>query len=260
MRVADEGRTRPIRDEAGRTLRGLAPLLEGVARVLSVAGLAVGLGVPGTSPLEAQDLADYDYENLGFRGVSFEGGYLWATRIDPTPTYGVRMDMGYLGPGLRIVSGLTYWSSELKEQEVSRFESQLAELIRRETNPGGVLPIVDLGAIKWSDIVLSMDGHMVWRVPFGILTTLGLGGSAHILNGEGAAIDQTFVEDLLDSVVAGVNVHGGFELVRGERWRLYSTMRYEILADLRYWNLRGGIQIMTGSSAPGEVTAPGGGG
>ena len=62
-----------------------------------------------------------------------------------------------------------------------------------------------------SDVVMSLDAQVVWRVPYGLLTYAGVGASAHVLNGGGPAVDGTFVEDLLDSVTAGFNLHGGLE-------------------------------------------------
>lgn len=67
----------------------------------------------------AQDLADLDYEYLSFRGFGFDAGYLWPTRLDPTYSLGMRIDMGYAGPGLRIVPHATYWSSSLVGSEVA---------------------------------------------------------------------------------------------------------------------------------------------
>ena len=76
-----------------------------------------------------QNLADFDYEYLSFRGFSLEGGYLWPTRVDPTYSVGIRMDLGYLGPGLRIVPGISYWSSTMKEGEVADLERKIRDLV-----------------------------------------------------------------------------------------------------------------------------------
>jgi hypothetical protein len=198
---------------------------------------------------EAQDLADFDYENLSFRGVGLEWGYLFPTRVESTQSVGLRMDMGYLGPGLRIVPSVTYWSSRFKRGEVQELEDQVGSLIADQTE--GPVPPVDLGVIDWSDVVLSLDAHAVWRVPYGVLTFAGLGVSAHILNGDGAAITGTFVEDLLDSVTAGFNLHAGLEYPM-DRFRPYAAGRYEIQGDLQYFEIRLGGQVMFGPSAPGE--------
>jgi hypothetical protein len=115
---------------------------------------------------------------------------------------------------------------------------------------------VDLGQIDWTDIALSLDGHFVWSVPFDMLTYLGLGVSGHLVNGDGAVINDTFVEDLLDSVSAGLNVHWGLEWPIHHNFRFYGLSRYELQEDLRYLELRVGGQFMFGSPAPGEEGSP----
>jgi hypothetical protein len=141
----------------------------------------------------------------------------------------------------------------MKDGEVRALEVRLNELVDAQT-PGGALPSdVDLGSIDWSDLVLGVDGHIVWSVPFGLLTYVGAGAAAHIMNGDGAAVNGTFIEDLLDTVTAGFNLHTGLELPLNDDLRIYGTLRYELLGDLRYGEVRIGTQFMFGSPAPGEV-------
>jgi hypothetical protein len=223
--------------------------LTGVTKLVLAWLVVTGLPAPGT--VSAQDLADFDYENLSFRGVGVEWGYLVPSRVDATQSIGLRMDLGYLGPGVRILPGFSYWSSTFKDREVSELEDRVASLVADQI--GGPPPPVDLGVINWSDIVLSLDAQVVWRVPFDALTFAGLGGAVHLLDGDGEAINGTFVEDLLDSVTAGVNIHAGVEYPVAQRLRLTGQGRYEVLGDLQYFEIRLGGQIMTGSPAPGEV-------
>ncbi len=171
-------------------------------------------GVVGTSvaPCEAraQDLADYDYENLSFRGISFDLGYLYADKVENTRTLGVRFDLGFLGPGFRIMPGVTYWESSLAQTEVGQFQTRLGTLT---ADQGGTVPAggFDLGDIDRKDIVVGLDGHYVWAVPLNLFFSTGVGLSVHFLNGSGPSIDGTFVEDLLDSVSAGFNHHAALE-------------------------------------------------
>ncbi|MCG6955624.1 MAG: hypothetical protein LJF04_06495 [Gemmatimonadetes bacterium] len=209
---------------------------------------AIAFGVTGKGAA-AQDLADFDYVNLSFRGVGVEWGYLFPTRVEPTQSVGVRVDMGYLGPGVRVVPSLTYWSSRFKRSEVAKLEDRVADLVVTQT---GERPQVDLGEIDWSDVALALDAQVVWRVPYDMLTFAGLGAAAHILNGRGTAINGTFVEDLLDSVTAGFNLHAGLEYPATDRVRFYGQGRYEVLGDLQYFQLRFGAELMWGRSAPGE--------
>jgi opacity protein-like surface antigen len=88
-----------------------------------------------------------------------------------------------------------------------------------------------------------------------VLTFAGAGASAHLLNGDGAAINGTFVEDLLDSVTAGFNLHAGLEYPVTDRFRVYGQGRYEVLGDLQYVQVRTGLQFMIGGPAPGEERA-----
>jgi hypothetical protein len=218
----------------------------------AAAGLAL-LGGGWSGPVAAQELADFDYENLAFRGLGAEVGRIWPTRVDPTTSYGVRMDLGYLGPGLRVTPSITYWSSRMRRSEVRELEQRVEELVDREAPPGAPPASVSLGTIDWSDLVLSLDAHVVWRVPFGMLTFAGAGASAHVLNGGGEAVEGTFIEDLLDTVTAGANVHLGLEYPVGGRFRLYGLSRLEMAETFQYLELRFGGQLMFGSAAPGEV-------
>ena len=101
----------------------------------------------------SQELADLDYDNLSFRGVGIEWGKLYPTRVDRTESYGIRIDLGYLGPGLRIVPGVTYWSSPLTTREMVKLEERVATLVQSQT--GGPRPAVDLGVIEWTDVSIS---------------------------------------------------------------------------------------------------------
>ena len=224
------------------------------AFVLATAILA---GPALTAPAVAQDVADFDYEHLSFRGIGFEGGYLPAYGVDgvrgETQTWGLRFDLGYLGPGLRISPSVTYWSSELESGEVSRIETRIEQLIARELGRYGSDAEVELGRIEWSDLVVGVDSHVVWNIPFGWLSFMGLGASVHVLDGQGEAINGTFIEDLLDTVHPGINVHAGLEYPLWPWARLYWQGRYELTDDLRYFNVRGGLQLMFGGVAAGEM-------
>lgn len=197
-----------------------------------------------------QDLADLDYEHLAFRGFGFDWGYLWPTRVERTSSVAVRVDMGYAGPGLRIVPSVTYWSSPLQRGEIAELEDRIGSLIAEQT--GGPAPALDLGPIEWRDIAIGVDAHVVWDSLFDVLTYGGLGVTAHVLDGDGAAIAGTFIDDLLDSVTAGINLHLGAEYPVTERFRVYTVGKYEVMSDIQYFSARLGWQFMTGPNAPGE--------
>lgn len=216
-----------------------------VTRILAACAL-----LAGPSPAWAQDIADIDYEHLSFRAVAPEVGYLRPNRIEPTESFGVRVDMGYMGPGLRVTPSITYWSSRWKDAEVAEFAERVAQLVADQT--GGPPPALDLGTIEYSDLAIGLDAHVVWEVPFDLLTYGGLGFTAHIVDGDGAAINGTFVEDLIDSVEPGFNLHVGAEYPVTEKMRLYTVGRYEVMPDLQYFQVRVGWQFMFAPNAPGE--------
>ncbi len=206
--------------------------------------------VAGPNGAKGQEPADFDYENLSLRGLGFEWGYSYPSRVEQTQSYGLRIDMGYLGPGLRIVPSVTYWKAPFQAAEIEELEARVAGLVQAQS--GGAAPSVDLGTIEWSDVAVALDAHVVWSIPLGFLSFGGLGIAAHVMNGDGAAINGTFVEDLLDSVAAGFNLHAGLEYPVSDRFRLNGQGRYEVLGDLQYFQMRFGAQLMIGENAPGE--------
>ena len=222
----------------------------GVAALVATI-VAVGSAGSGT-PAAAQALADFDYENLSFRGFGVHAGYVAPSTIEPTTSFGVRADLGFLGPGLRIVPTLGYWTSEMSDDEVGELERSVERLIEAQQDPGLPPPSVDLGVIDRSDLVLGLDAHVLWRVRYGFLTYLGVGAAAHFLDGGGEAVDETFVEDLLDSITAGFNLHGGLEVPVASWLRIYGEGRFEVLGDFYYPGARIGLHFMTGDPAPGE--------
>lgn len=202
-----------------------------------------------TTHVAAQTLADYDYENLEFRGVGGDWGYIWPTKVSPTATYTVKLDLGFLGPGVRIVPSLSYWSSQFRGREVEKLAEQINRLPALQAQ-GATVTAQDLGTIRWSDLSLALDAHLLWTTPVGLFTYVGAGGSLHALNGQGTFIDNTFVEDLLDSTSAGIALMGGLEVQALPRLRLYGEARYTIVSDVRYPGLRvGGALMLPGRSA-----------
>lgn len=209
---------------------------------------------------QAQALEDYDYENLSFRGVGLDVGYIWPNKVASTTSYGIRVDLGYLGPGVRVVPSLTYWSSQLKRTELDRLADQLSNL-QPLRDRGVAVGGSDLGTVDWRGLAIGLDGQYVWVMPAGFLAYLGAGITGHMLNASGAVIDDTFVEDALDAFSAGATALAGVELEPVRRLRIFGEVRYTLLSDLRYPGLRVGASFMlpgaagatvVGSAATGE--------
>jgi hypothetical protein len=183
----------------------------------------------------AQALEDYDYENLEFRGLGLEFGGVWPVKVEQTVSFGLRADLGYVGPNVRIVPGIRYWSSSLRQSELDRLADQIRRICERQE--GAVCPAFDLGEIRRSDLELSVDGHYTFDVDFPLQPYAGAGVGIHLLNGRGEAIDGTFVEDLLDTLSPGVNLLGGIGIPVGPSLQLLTEARLVLVGDIRYVNL-----------------------
>lgn len=216
--------------------------------------VAAACGVLVVPPLSGQQLADFDYENLSFRGLGLAAGGVIPNRVNSGVGYSVRADLGYLGPGVRITPVISYWSADFKNSEVNRLEQQLLDLINRNLPPSQQLSEVVLDRIRLSDLSFGLDAHMVWALPtVRLLTYVGGGFAAHVMNGDGAAIEGTFVEDLLDRISAGINAHAGVEYPITPQIRAYGEGRFELIQDLRYLEFRAGVQIMVRPTIPPEL-------
>jgi len=177
---------------------------------LALLGALLPLAAPAAA--QAPTLEDYDYENLELRGVGMEVGVVWPNRAERALVMRLRGDLGYLGPNLRIVPGISFWSTRLRESEVQRLGDQFRRICERQHESG--CPPVDLGEIRLSDLAFHADAqYVVDRFPLMPYGAVGLG--MHFLNGRGEAIDDTFLEDLLDAVAPSVAVGGGLQLLVG---------------------------------------------
>jgi hypothetical protein len=210
-------------------------------RFARFAAIAALLMAPAA--LEAQGLADYDYENLSFRGIGADIGRIWPNKVDATTAYSLRFDLGFLGPAVRIVPSISYWNSTLKRSELERLAQRLEE-IPVLADQDVTIGVDDLGRIEWSDVGLNLDAQAVWTAPYNVFTYIGAGFSLHLMNGQGGAIDGTFIEDLLDSTPAGIAVMGGLEYEIGQRFRVYGEGRYTLQSDVRYPGLKIGAAVM----------------
>lgn len=184
----------------------------------------------------AQTLEDYDYENLEFRGVGAEVGYIWPARVEPALALGIRADLGFLGPNVRIVPRATFWSSRLRDEQVGRLREALLGLCRDE----GTDCLGELGEIRVSDLTLGADAHYTFRTDLVATPYAGAGASLHLLNGRGDLINGTFVEDLLDAIAPGIDMLGGIELPLGDALRLFAEARGTLSSDVRYLGVSAG--------------------
>jgi hypothetical protein len=220
---------------------------------LALTGLLLAAGAGAG---RAQGLADYDYSNLAFRGMGLSWGYIWPTKVQATPLYSLRLDLGYLGPGVRIAPTLSYWNSQMRRSELDRFAASINAIPALRAQ-GATITGADLAPVRWSDLALDIDGEYVVRTPSGVLAYAGVGLGVHALNGGGAAIDNTFVEDLLDTIAPALTGLAGLEVPFGPRFRVFGEMRLTAMGDIQYGGLRAGVALMAPGHPPGQSSTPG---
>jgi hypothetical protein len=170
-------------------------------------------------------------------------GRIWPNKVEPASIWSVRLDLGYLGPAVRLMPTISFWSSQFRRSELDRLADRLSDLppLRQQ---GVTVTGDDLGDIHWSDLALGLDAHVVWTAPLNIITFVGGGLAMHTLNGRGDVIDDTFIEDLLDSTAPGAAVLAGFELQVAPGVRIYAETRYTLASDVRYPSIRVGGALM----------------
>jgi hypothetical protein len=199
----------------------------------ALAGLAlacVALAAPARAA--AQTLADYDYENLQFRGLGLEAGWVVPTELEATSSYGLRADMGFVGPHVRVVPAIRFWSSRLRRHELERLAEQIVSLCQRQGTTSCPATL-NLGEVRRSDLELSTEAHYILNAPSSLLFYGGGGLSLHLLNGRGEFIDKTFVEDLLDTVAPGLNLVVGSHLPLG-RLQFFGEARGVLTSDIQF--------------------------
>lgn len=187
----------------------------------------------------AQAIEDYDYENLEFRGVGLEVGPVFPNRVDADVAFGLRLDFGYLGPALRVLPSITFWSSELQQKEVDRLGEQIVEVCLRQQNapcPGELT----LGRVGFSDLAINADAQYEFTdTPLLFTPYLGAGLGIHFLNGYGDFVDNTFIEDFLDAITPSLNLSAGLTVPASPQFEFFGEGRLAMMSDVPHF----GVQI-----------------
>ena len=201
---------------------------------------AVAWASEASAQQERSGLAAYDYENLGLGGLSAEVFVVYPNDTESAVGFGGRIDLGYLGPGVRVMIRGAYWSSELKDAEVNEFEERIADLVEEQD---GTRPTLDLGVIDRSAVIAGLDFHWMFAPTARVRPYLGLGGELYVLSGSGAAIDGTFVDDSLDLLTVGASAAGGLEVLIVNGVAAFGEVRGSLAADIRSIGFGGGLTI-----------------
>lgn len=207
--------------DRGRTWIGRLALSLGLAMVSLVAAAGVS----------AQSLEEYDYENLGLRAIGVDLVYADAKDAEAAVGFGVRVDMGFLGPYIRLVPRFAHWRADVDERAVAKFEQNLEDLC----DPPGCS--IDLGRFTRDFWVVGFD--LQWTLDRSFAPYLGLGLDAYILDDSGDAIQGTFLDDAV--VTAGLSAVGGLQLDIGRHLRLYGDVRGTLVTSASNLAVYGGV-------------------
>jgi len=207
---------------------------------------AVLLTVSPSARLPAQGvLNEFSYDNLRLSGIQVDVGVLGASQLMGTTVGGVRLDFGRIAPKVRLLLGLSYFRSDFDSEALSRFEARLDSFV----NPG-TPDSVAVGQIRLGDIVGDVDFQLMFPQGSGITAYVGTGVSIHVRNGSGDLINETFVEDALDVVTAGLNGTIGFEFNLSPAWRFTLDGRGVLSSGLSTASLRTGIMYRLKAGRP----------
>jgi hypothetical protein len=207
-------------------------------RNAGLAGLAIVAGLLLTATASAQGLEEYDYANLGFRGFGVEVLYVNASQNEGTLGIGARLDLGFLGPNVRVVPRFGYWKAGVEASQVSELEAQLE--VASGLAPGSI----SLGNIERSAYIIGSDFQ--WTAPDGRVSPyIGIGLDAYILNDDGTAIRNTFLDDLV--ITAGVSGTIGTRISLSDSWRFYGEVRGAAVPDASSLGIAAGLMVVTGN-------------
>lgn len=197
----------------------------------------VALGVT-VETAAAQGLEDYDYTNLGLRAIGFEIFSVDASQNESTIGIGAKLDLGFLGPNIRVVTRLGYWKADVDAGQVSELEAQL------EDASGLDAGTIDLGTIDRSAYIFGTDFQWTTRNTK-VSPYIGVGLDVYLLNDDGDAIRDTFLDD--NVVTAGVSGVIGAQVALSRRWNVYGEFRGAAVTDASNVGVAVGLSVMTGN-------------
>ena len=177
----------------------------------------------------------FSYEGLRFTAIGVDVGPVWSNRLTTGPVGALRIDFGNFAPKVRVLVSASYFKREFRQEEIDEFERQLEAVI---DDPA---VSVDLGTITWADVALSLDFHYLLQPARRVRPYAGLGLGLHFRNGDGEAINGTFVEGALDMVDVGIIGSVGFEIGLTRALVLTADARGEATTELLTASVRGGL-------------------
>ncbi|GBD31128.1 hypothetical protein HRbin33_00076 [bacterium HR33] len=214
-----------------RCLGAFWPLAVALAGLVSAPKSAGGQGI----------LEQFSYEGLRLSGVGLEIGPQGSDRLVTELSGAVRVDYGFIAPNVRVLLGAGYFRAAFEPDEIEKFETRLRGVVN---DPTGDFTI-DVGEITWTTVTADLDLQYLFRADR-LTTYLGVGLGAHIRDGDGRAIEGTFVEDALDTIQAGINLSLGAAVDVLPRLQVTLDLRGVLTSELRTASARGGLMFRLG--------------
>ncbi len=190
------------------------------------------------SLLSAQGfLEQFSYEGLRLSGVGFEFGGTVSDRLTGEFSGAVRVDYGSIAPRVRVLIGASYFKGDFDSTQLAEFEDNLAGIVDDLTNDF----TIDVGGVSWSDLAIELDLQYVIEIGAKAAGFAGVGMAAHVMNGSGESIGDTFVEDALDRIDLGLNLSFGAHVQLVPSLYLTMDVRGSLATELRSAAARAGL-------------------
>lgn len=206
-------------------------------RCLPAASLVIALALVPRALAAQGFLEQFSYEGLRFSGIGFEIGSVGSNRVTTEVSGAIRVDYGFIAPRVRVLLGGSYFKGDLSSSEIEKFQTSLQGVV---VDPTGDATI-DVGRITWANLETDLDLQYVFPGSPRYMTYLGVGLGVHIRNGGGAAIDDTFVEDALDTIAAGANISFGVQVAVVDHLDVTADFRGGLTSELLLVSARVGL-------------------
>lgn len=191
-----------------------------------------------SAPLQAQGfLEQFSYEGVRLAGIGLDAGGVISNSLTTEPIGGVRIDLGLFAPRVRVMLGASYFKGAFDADQIAAFETRLEELLV------DCACTLDVGSVTMANVEVFADLQYLLRSVGRVQPYVALGFGAHVRDGDGPAIDGTFVEDALDTVAAGVDAAVGVDIAILSRLAFLAEVRGGLTSELRTVSARGGLML-----------------
>lgn len=202
---------------------------------------AIVLALPAALSAQSPAPRGYSLNNLALEAIGIGVGAVSFARVRTAPMTELRASLGLLGPRVELQGALGFWSSRLREPETTRLSHQLQALCLRQQPPDRC-PALDLGTVRLSDLAITLEGRYLLAATSGVSAYAGVGAGLHFFNGQGDAIDDTFVEDFLDGVAPGLTALAGTSATLAPGVRVFGELRAALVPDVPH--VQGAIGVL----------------